>query len=297
MADRLQASSFNMPFTTMSNYNWLFDVDLGATAAVHQQFATSPPDLLSGTFSATHVDQAAPDSRSSTHTFATGVPAEHTPAVSELATLSADGSSIATTAAAPTTLSHAQSHTSMIPEMSMTDSSTLSLPSLEPQPSAFADGQHSIATGRSAFMNTTPPLNAPTEDDARVAHDSLAVRQTQLGIDFERPMSSMNRSASLPVIDEVARAQVLDVIEAAKPITPDGLYISRNHPLLSLSSLQTYCDLYFTRFNTAYPLIHQPTFDASHVETVLLVSVLLLGATYCEKDAHQMAVSYLPHTA
>ncbi|GME48857.1 uncharacterized protein LTHEOB_10743 [Neofusicoccum parvum] len=157
------ASSFNMPFTTMSNYNWLFDVDLGATAAVHQQFATSPPDLLS-------------------------------------------------------------------------------------------------------------------------------VRQTQLGIDFERPMSSMNRSASLPVIDEVARAQVLDVIEAAKPITPDGLYISRNHPLLSLSSLQTYCDLYFTRFNTAYPLIHQPTFDASHVETVLLVSVLLLGATYCEKDAHQMAV-------
>ncbi|EOD47975.1 putative krueppel c2h2-type zinc finger protein [Neofusicoccum parvum UCRNP2] len=41
------ASSFNMPFTTMSNYNWLFDVDLGATAAVHQQFATSPPDLLS----------------------------------------------------------------------------------------------------------------------------------------------------------------------------------------------------------------------------------------------------------
>ncbi|KAL0257422.1 hypothetical protein SLS55_008235 [Diplodia seriata] len=200
MADRLPASSFNMPFTTMNNYNWLFDVDLGAPAAQH--FSASTPDILS-------------------------------------------------------------------------------------------DEQHSVSgttIGRSQTTNVLTPLSIPVEERVRAVRDSLAARQAHLGIDFERPMSSMNRSASLPVIDEVARAQVLDVIEAARPITPDGLYISRNHPLLSLSSLQTYCDLYFTRFNTAYPLIHQPTFDASHVETLLLVSVLLLGATYCEKDAHQMAV-------
>lgn len=180
-----------------------------------------------------------------------------------------------------------------MPDMSMANSTTISLPSLEPQHQILADGQQSVSsgtTGRSQAVNIATPSNTPTEDVTRAARDSLSARQAQLGIDFERPMSSMNRSASLPIIDEVARAQVLDVIEAAKPVTPDGLYISRNHPLLSLSSLQTYCDLYFTRFNTAYPLIHQPTFDASRVETVLLVSVLLLGATYCEKDAHQMAV-------
>ncbi|KKY26044.1 putative transcription factor [Diplodia seriata] len=39
------ASSFNMPFTTMNNYNWLFDVDLGAPAAQH--FSASTPDILS----------------------------------------------------------------------------------------------------------------------------------------------------------------------------------------------------------------------------------------------------------
>ncbi|OJD29075.1 c2h2 finger domain transcription factor [Diplodia corticola] len=286
------ASSFNMPFTTMNNYNWLFDVDLGAPAAQH--FSTSTPDILSGTFTATHVDQAAPDPQPSTHTFPTGVPPEHTPAVSELALIPTDEHSIAAPTAPSAALSHAQSNSSMLPDMSLPESTSLSLPSLEPQHSAFADEQRSVTAastiGRSQTMNIPTPLSMPIEERARVARESLATRQAQIGIDFERPMSSMNRSASLPVIDEVARAQVLDVIEAARPITPDGLYISRSHPLLSLSSLQTYCDLYFTRFNTAYPLIHQPTFDASHVETLLLVSVLLLGATYCEKDAHQMAV-------
>lgn len=66
----------------------------------------------------------------------------------------------------------------------------------------------------------------------------------------------------------------------------------RDHPLLTLSCLQTYCDLFFTRFNTAYPLIHMSTFDPSEVDTLLLMSVLLLGATYGEKDAHQLAVCY-----
>ncbi|KAL1651220.1 hypothetical protein SLS58_000558 [Diplodia intermedia] len=261
------ASSFNMPFTTMNNYNWLFDVDLGAPAA--QQFSASTPDILSG------------------------VPPEHTPAVSELAPLSTDEHTTAAPTAPSAAHSHSQSNSSMLPDLSLPDSTTLSLHSLEPQHSAFADEQHSVSgttIGRSQTTSVLTPLSMPVEERARGVRDSLAARQAHLGIDFERPMSSMNRSASLPVIDEVARAQVLDVIEAARPITPDGLYISRNHPLLSLSSLQTYCDLYFTRFNTAYPLIHQPTFDASHVETLLLVSVLLLGATYCEKDAHQMAV-------
>lgn len=38
------ASSFNMPFTTMSNYNWLFDLDLAT-----QQSLSSSPDLFAPT--------------------------------------------------------------------------------------------------------------------------------------------------------------------------------------------------------------------------------------------------------
>ena len=107
-------------------------------------------------------------------------------------------------------------------------------------------------------------------------------------------MSMLQPSRSLPIIDELARAQILDLIDITQPTAPDGSIVTRYHPLLSLSCLQTYCDLFFTRFNTAYPLIHMSTFDPSHVDTLLLISVLLLGATYGEKDAHQLAVSFLP---
>ncbi|KAL7773089.1 hypothetical protein CFE70_003053 [Pyrenophora teres f. teres 0-1] len=102
-------------------------------------------------------------------------------------------------------------------------------------------------------------------------------------------MSMLWPSRSLPVIDELARQQLLDLVDIIQPTMPDGSIVMRNHPLLSLSCLQTYCDLFFTRFNTTYPLIHMSTFDPSEVDTLLLASVLLLGATYGEKDAHQLA--------
>jgi hypothetical protein len=116
-------------------------------------------------------------------------------------------------------------------------------------------------------------------------------RSIQIPLDIERPMSLLQPSRCLPIIDELARQQVLDLIDIAQPTAPDGSLVMRDHPLLSLSSLQTYCDLFFTRFNTTYPLIHMSTFDPCNVDTLLLASVLLLGATYGEKDAHQLAVS------
>ena len=113
----------------------------------------------------------------------------------------------------------------------------------------------------------------------------------QFPTDLERPMSMLQPSRCLPIIDELARAQMLDLIDIIQPVAPDGSLVMRDNPLLSLSCLQTYCDLFFTRFNTAYPLIHMSTFDPCNIDTLLLTSVLLLGATYGEKDAHQLAVS------
>ncbi|KAF2442354.1 hypothetical protein P171DRAFT_364428 [Karstenula rhodostoma CBS 690.94] len=113
---------------------------------------------------------------------------------------------------------------------------------------------------------------------------------THTPLDLERPMSLLQPSRCLPIIDELARQQVLDLVDIAQPTAPDGSLVMRDHPLLSLSCLQTYCDLFFTRFNTTYPLIHMSTFEPCNADTLLLVSVLLLGATYGEKDAHQLAV-------
>ncbi|KAK8164255.1 fungal-specific transcription factor domain-containing protein, partial [Phyllosticta citrichinensis] len=259
------ASSFNMPFTTMSNYNWLFDLDL----ATQQSLSTSP-DL----FAPTHVHQA-PESQASTHTLEIGLNRRHTPAVSDLAT-STNGRAMNATN---------QSHYAMIPELSM--ETGISLPPLAPQRTLADTSPPLSSVTRGSVANSSESLRA---NEARGSRKSLAPTQGTPDMDFERPMSTLNRSAMLPVIDEATKNKIVNLIDAAKPVTPDGFYISRSHPLLTLPSLQTYSNMYFTRFNTAYPLIHQPTFDPASVEPLLLVSVLLIGATYCEKDAHQMAV-------
>ncbi|KAF2085590.1 hypothetical protein K490DRAFT_46125 [Saccharata proteae CBS 121410] len=254
------AASFNMPFTTMNNYSWLFDLDLGT----NQQYPASA-DILSGTFSAAHVDQD-PLPRTSTHTFRTGVLSEHTPTYSNHPSL-----------ATPNTVSISSSHG--FSELETAHS--LQLLGNPLPPTSFE---------RTQVLRDDPAVHDDIYPASDIARHLVPAHASHFGIEFERPMSTIDQSSRLPAIDEFARAQILDLIDAARPVTPDGFYIPRNHSRLSLSSLQTYCDLYFTRFNTAYPLLHQPTFDPSRVEPLLLLSVLLIGATYCEKDAHQLAV-------
>ena len=101
---------------------------------------------------------------------------------------------------------------------------------------------------------------------------------------------SSRKSNELPIISIASRESVLDLIGRARPRTIDGEIIDRSSRLLSPYALQEYCDLFFTRFNTSYPLIHTPTFEISQADPLILTSLLLLGATYSGKDAHQMAV-------
>ena len=107
-------------------------------------------------------------------------------------------------------------------------------------------------------------------------------------VDYQKSQSKALRR--LPIIDETARENILNLIEQARPKNPDGADISRNHHLLSLESLQQYSDLFFSRFNMSYPLLHQATFDPSDVNVLLLISVLLLGATYSRKEEHLFAI-------
>ncbi|PUU74268.1 hypothetical protein B9Z19DRAFT_1001037 [Tuber borchii] len=95
---------------------------------------------------------------------------------------------------------------------------------------------------------------------------------------------------SLPKIDEVSRTRVLSLIMQATTNANVEPQFDWSDPLLSLSALQNYLDLFFSRFNPSYPLLNRPSFDPSNVSALLLVSVLMLGATYGGKDAHQMAM-------
>lgn len=247
------ASSFNNPFTTMNNYNWLFDLDL--TRSSQMQSVMSDP-FSSFQFNGSTVSQPS-------HAFELQL--DHMAVDKSLSTAGQYGSL------------HSQKTDS--PQQSSPPGQMISPPLTDEEgltgrrPSA-SQGQlehRSIDGGPS--MPPRVQTNGPAPPD------------------IERPMSMLQPSRCLPIIDELARQQILDLIDITQPVAPDGSVVMRDHPLLSLSCLQTYCDLFFTRFNTAYPLIHMSTFEPSHVDTLLLISVLLLGATYGEKDAHQLAVS------
>lgn len=87
----------------------------------------------------------------------------------------------------------------------------------------------------------------------------------------------------LPQVTDEARSSVLALISNAKDVNGAS-------PLLSLEALQGYCDLFFSRFNVAHPLIHQGTFNPNQAEPVFLAAVLCMGATYSSREAHQIAV-------
>lgn len=110
------------------------------------------------------------------------------------------------------------------------------------------------------------------------------------GLDWMGPVEPPEAGSSLPRINEDARAEILSLVSQLHPTTPEGTQIDISTPLLTLSALQEYCDLFFTRFNTSYPLIHQATFDPNAVDRIFLAAILSLGATYSSREAHQLAV-------
>ncbi|KAF2847601.1 hypothetical protein T440DRAFT_456029 [Plenodomus tracheiphilus IPT5] len=249
------ASSFNNPFTTMSNYNWLFDMDLNRPEPLSQPVIHDSLNAFS--FNNDIVPQES-------HTFDLHV--DHTNVDQSLSTAGQPGNAVR--------IDSPQRDFHPAP-------SALDTPPLCDDKQKVA--QETAANPEVLNISAQVPQSTPTQ----TANTNFNVNTL---LELERPMSMLQPSRSLPVIDELARQQLLDLIDIIQPTAPDGSIVMRDQPLLSLTCMQTYCDLFFTRFNTVYPLIHMSTFDPSEVDALLLISVLLLGATYGEKDAHQLAV-------
>ncbi|KAK6953828.1 hypothetical protein Daesc_003790 [Daldinia eschscholtzii] len=230
------ASSFNMPYTTQVNYDWLFSLDnnISNTAVSHTSYV---PNTSLAIYA--------------------GVP-NHAPGSSQ------DDFS-------PGARSYARE---------TTESSGTPMGSLDCMPSR--ENNRDVIT--------------PGLSDRTAVNLSPAARQIPQGTEglaeaeFERPLSTLQSSSRLPYIDEHTYKQILETVKTAKPVAPNGTVLDVSHPLMSQVSLQSYLDLYFSKFNTAYPLIHQATFEPNRKEPLLLLSMILLGATYSEKEAHQFAV-------
>ncbi|KAJ5177368.1 uncharacterized protein N7500_000067 [Penicillium coprophilum] len=95
---------------------------------------------------------------------------------------------------------------------------------------------------------------------------------------------------NLPIVSEEARKSILALVAQAHPTSIGGDPMVLDSPLLTLAALQSYCDMFFDRFNTTYPLIHQHTFNPNTAPPVFLASILFMGATYSTREAHQLAV-------
>lgn len=200
------ASSFNMPYTTMTNYNWLFNFSLDA--ALHPEL---PLEIMSGN-----------------------------------------------------------------------DNTAQAAMNIQKDGTERVENEHNQQMGNHRTHSV--------QSTARVGHTSRSHYQPPRTLLQEAPMYLLEPDRRLPIVDELTRERLLAIIVSCRPTSPDGTLLDQNHPLLPLASLQSYLDLFFTRFNTVYPLIHLATFDAGRTEPTLLLSVILLGATYADKEPHQLAV-------
>ncbi|KAI1427768.1 fungal-specific transcription factor domain-containing protein [Xylaria sp. FL1777] len=252
------ASSFNMPYTTSLDYNWLFgdlnrasiqqpaETTLGATT--RSSFISSPENHLNRNSSVQQVQYAAtrksPDSIESW--------------IDPLAETA--GSIIVGTN---------MSSSNEIPQYAL--NSTL----------------HGGATLE------TPFENLGQESTRKQSELNVSTVRTPIRIippEIECPLSMLRKPPKFPLMNSETRNTLLGVIEMANPSITDQQCPVREHPLLSAGHLNSYLELYFTNFNTAYPLLHLASFDTCAVEPLLLISMLLLGATYSSKESHQLAV-------
>ncbi|KAI1075773.1 fungal-specific transcription factor domain-containing protein [Whalleya microplaca] len=232
------ASSFNMPYTTQLNYDWLFSLDNSFPASGSQPSCGSASSLPSYSYSLQQPVSVGP--RRNTSQMASGVGG-----------FNSDATGI-----------------SSAPSM---DCSRIYRGIQDPMSPTVSDR---------AAIGHTPALQSNITNSTKETPE----------LEFERPLAPLRQTTHLPLIDEISYNRIIETIRVARPLAPDGSVLDVHHPLLSISSLQTYCDLYFTKFNSTYPLIHQTTFEPGRKEPLFVLSMILLGATYSDKDAHGLAV-------
>ncbi|KAK2029132.1 hypothetical protein LX32DRAFT_617731 [Colletotrichum zoysiae] len=250
------ASSFNMPYTTALDYNWLFDMPDFATSA-----ANPKPTNTNQQF----------DARSSTQPITTRAQ-----------------SNLAIT---PESMKSAQLWTEPMEANAQERNRAEGPPG--PSDGLQTEKQASrgqISSGPRERGSDTPVSRIHPSTNAPPATWQRYKNSRHAPVEPERPLSSLRKPLIIPSIGADVRQRLLEVIDAARPSLPDQRFAVWEHPLLSVDSLKTYLGLFFTRFNTAYPLIHLETFDCRKAEPLLLLSILLLGATYSSKDCHQLAV-------
>ncbi|KAI1354735.1 fungal-specific transcription factor domain-containing protein [Xylaria sp. FL0043] len=251
------ASSFNMPYTTSLDYNWLFG-DAG------RGLARRPSDIATGA-AAQASCVSAPENQLNQNPSVQQIRYDIFPESME----SLDNW-VCSTIEGSGDVNHDTATSHEVAE----SASTLT--------AAHRGAASAESFGKSKRQSTR-----------RQSESDLAKAGTQARIippEIECPLSMLRKPSQFPSIGSEMRLKLLSIIEMANPSMANQQHSIREHPLLSSHHLDSYLELYFTKFNTAYPLLHLASFNACAVEPLLLMSMLLLGATYSGEDSHQLAV-------
>ncbi|KAG2417089.1 hypothetical protein HFD88_008307 [Aspergillus terreus] len=145
-------------------------------------------------------------------------------------------------------------------------------------------------TGFASNNHTTRQGEPPAVDNARcietLIHD--IVDQTS---ENEGHASWSHTQSENVILTNTKRDEILHLLVDTRPVSRDGTLVDGNIPLLSLDSMQEYLDLFLRYFNTSYPMVHVATLQISSADPMFVLSMIILGATYKNKDSHQLSVT------
>ncbi|KAL4783762.1 fungal-specific transcription factor domain-containing protein [Aspergillus varians] len=122
-------------------------------------------------------------------------------------------------------------------------------------------------------------------------HTSTAIVEPSLRVSVAHSYPTVSDTTTCTIrIPLKKKNELVELIAEIRPVRPDGRLIDGRSTELTLDKIQMYLDLFLTYFNTSYPLVHVPSLDISNTDPIVLLSFIIMGATYKDKEAHQLSV-------
>ncbi|KAF9888257.1 hypothetical protein FE257_008826 [Aspergillus nanangensis] len=140
------------------------------------------------------------------------------------------------------------------------------------------------ASGLQRSMNFTPLVNDATCLETLIQD---VVLQTS---DKEKAPDSHHHPRGDIALPIRKRDEIINLLAEIRPVTPEGSLVDGKTELLSLENMQDYLDLFFRYFNTSYPMVHVATLQIANTDPIFLLSMIILGQTYKNKESHQLSV-------
>ncbi|RMZ89970.1 hypothetical protein DV736_g2803, partial [Chaetothyriales sp. CBS 134916] len=156
-----------------------------------------------------------------------------------------------------------------------------------------------LDTTKGAYDESYPLASAFPQSDAHGNSTQYAELQSQISALAEKIANTDRLQLNHLQLSPSKRREVIDLIAEIRPVHPDGSIVDENSGDFTMETMQSILDLFFLKFNTSYPMIHSATFEVNDANPLVLLSMMILGATYQDRETHQISVcmydAIIPH--